>query len=155
MQPRSLCELDCGLALPFRAADDQETTGRELPPPVAGGSSGCMAERQGTIHTQVTASVTKPEAVCSTVTNTFHFVRPAGAAPSGATRVRACVVGTQESGLLASPKFKRMATLTVLLVKLGPLAAFGMLLCGQPRAAQHGRARQRLRAERVLHRAPG
>ena len=31
---------------------------------------------QGVIHTQVTASVTKPEAVCSTVTNTFHFVRP-------------------------------------------------------------------------------
>ena len=30
---------------------------------------------QGVIHTQVTASVTKPEAVCSTVTNTFHFVR--------------------------------------------------------------------------------
>ena len=32
---------------------------------------------QGVIHTQVTASVTKPEAVCSTVTNTFHFVRHA------------------------------------------------------------------------------
>ena len=36
-----------------------------------------FAAAQGVIHTQVTASVTKPEAVCSTVTNTFHFVRHA------------------------------------------------------------------------------
>jgi hypothetical protein len=80
----------------------QETTGRGLLLPVAGGSSRCArGRRQGTIHTQVTASVTKPEAVCSTVTNTFYFVRPAGICSKWRCACQCLRVGHLESGMLA------------------------------------------------------
>ncbi|KAK9841013.1 hypothetical protein WJX81_005413 [Elliptochloris bilobata] len=53
----------------------------------------------GTIHTQVTASVTKPEAVCSTVTNTFHFVfstELAGFRRQGCRLLRRVLPATEE-----------------------------------------------------------